>query len=161
MSIELSIVAVGKLQQKYAIEGCRLYEERLKHYLKLKLIEVADVKGHYSDQEKARIECERMDKILSTLDVVVLLDEHGKRQSSTQLASAIESFQQRNQRKIGLVLGGANGFTAEFKLRYPNHWTLSDFTLPHEMARLVMTEQVYRAMTILKNESYHKAGLTG
>lgn len=159
MSIELSIVGVGKLQQKYAIEGCRMYEERLKHYLKLKLIEVPDVKGQYSDQEKARIECERLEKILSPLDAVILLDEHGKRHSSIQLANAFATYQQRNLRRIGLVLGGANGFTAEFKSAYPQHWTLSDLTLPHEMARLVLIEQVYRAMTILKNESYHKPGL--
>jgi len=157
--MEIRMVSVGKLQHGYAVEGCRMYEERLKHYVKLEIHSVSDVKGQYSEQEKARLECERLSKLLVGCEAVVVLDEGGIRLSSVKMAEELEGFQIRNTKKIAFVVGGAAGFTPEFKSVYQRHWRISDFTLPHEMARLLFTEQLYRAMTILKGEPYHRAGL--
>lgn len=159
MSLEVWIVSVGKLHQGYAMEGCRMYEERLKHYVKLQIQVVADVKGNYSEQEKARLECDRLKKALQGFDAVVVLDEQGHRLSSVKMAEVLEEHQEKGQKKLAFVVGGASGFTAEFKEAFPKHWRISDLTLPHEMARLILTEQLYRAMTILKGEPYHKAGI--
>jgi len=159
MSMEIRIVSVGKLQQGYAIEGCRMYEDRLKHYVKLQIQTVPDVKGHYSDHEKAKVECDRLAKALLGCDLVLVLDEGGERISSVKMADFFGALQARGTKKIGFVIGGAAGFTPEFKELFSRHWRISDLTLPHEMARLILAEQVYRAMTILKGEPYHKGGL--
>lgn len=157
--MEIRIVSVGKLQHAYAAEGCRMYEDRLKHYVKLQIQAVSDVKGQYSEQEKARIECERLSKVLLGCDAVVLLDEGGMRLNSVKIAEELLGFQRRSIKKTAFVVGGAAGFTAEFKAEYAKHWRISDLTLPHEMAKLLLTEQLYRAMTIIKGEPYHRAGL--
>jgi 23S rRNA (pseudouridine1915-N3)-methyltransferase len=159
MSMEIRIVSVGKLQQGYALEGCRMYEERLKHYVKLQIQTVSDVKGQYSEHEKAKVECERLAKAVQGCDQVILLDEGGVRLSSVKMADLFQEKQIRGIKKLGFVVGGASGFTAAFKEEFSSHWRISDLTLPHEMARLILTEQIYRAMTILKGEPYHKGGL--
>ena len=159
ISMEVRIVSVGKLRQAYALEGCRMYEERLKHYIKLQVQAVADVKGQFTEQEKARVECEKVMSALQGCEAVVLLDEGGSRLSSVKVADFFEEFRRTGVKKLAFVVGGASGFTPEFKELYSMHWRISDLTLPHEMARLVLTEQLYRAMTILKGEPYHKVGL--
>ena len=88
-------------------------------------------------------------------DLVVVLDERGKQVTSMGLAKQMESDLNRGFKRLVFVMGGAFGMTPELRVRATRVWSLSSLTLPHELARVLALEQLYRAMTILKGEKYH------
>lgn len=139
--IYISKPAVAPVQ-----ELCTDYQGRLGHYIRFESEEIPP-------SDKAD---ERMLKAIRPQDFVVLLDEKGKALSSKGLASFIE---QRMQQSVDLTLliGGAYGFSEAVRKRANSSVRLSDMTMPHQLARLVLLEQLYRAFTIIRNEKYHHA----
>lgn len=100
--------------------------------------------------------CEAIEACISSSDLVVLLDEHGREYTSRQWAEQLQRYMNYGAKRLLLVMGGPYGFTEDFKNRYNQHsWSLSRLTLTHEMARLFAVEQLYRACTILRGEPYH------
>ncbi len=136
-------------------EGIQLYLKRLQHYLPIAYEELKDLKvqGNFEAQRKA--ENDLMLKQLKPTDFVVLLDEKGKDFTSVKFAEWIQQMINKNPRTIVFVIGGAYGFDQTIRDRANAILTLSKMTFTHEMARLIFSEQLYRAMTILRNESYH------
>ncbi len=151
----IKIISPGKIKMSFVNEGIQLYIKRLQHYLPINYEELKDLKvqGNFEAQRKA--ENDLMIKQLKPTDFVVLLDEKGKDFTSVKFAEWMQQMINKNPRAIVFVIGGAYGFDQTLRDRANAILTLSKMTFTHEMARLIFSEQLYRAMTILRNESYH------
>ena len=152
------VVAVGRMRNASLRNACDTFVERIRHYLKLEVKEVRDAGRR--DEEAARA---RHREALALLDAVpdtariIALTRTGRPIDSEQFAAHVEAWQ-RNARDIALVLGGAHGLDPRVLRRAQDRLSLSSMTLPHELARLVLLEQLYRACTILSGHPYHKRG---
>ncbi len=154
--LDITIVAIGQLKEKYFQAAFLEYEKRLRPYVRLKIIELPVRPFSQNDQVKAKeIEGE---KILNFLEKrvkenkpakIYLLAERGQNFSSPQLAAW---FQKNNP--LILIIGGALGFSETLYERYPQI-SLSPLTFPHELSRVILIEQIYCATTILSNKAYH------
>lgn len=148
---------IGKTTEKYLQEGIENYLKRLKHYLPVVVTQLNAGTG--SDPGKI-ISSESMD-VLSRIkprDYVVLLDERGQGMQSTELANKMQQWMLQGFPRIIFIIGGAYGVNEELRKRANTVLSFSSFTFTHQMIRLFLVEQIYRAMTILKNESYHHGG---
>ncbi len=137
-------------------EGIAVYQDRLKHYAKVEYKELPDVpaKGITSDVLKER-EGELFMKHLKPDDVVLLLDENGEHFSSRGFAELLQRRMNSGVKQLVLIIGGAFGFSNAMYARANGKISFSKMTYSHEMVRLLLVEQLYRAHTILKGESYH------
>ena len=141
----------------YLSKGIEEYTSRLKHYVPFEIQYIADAKNTKSltvDQQKAA-EGRNILAALDKSDQVVLLDEHGKQFTSMDFSRYIERKMSTVQRRLVFVVGGPYGFSPEVYARASEKISLSSMTFSHEMIRLIFTEQLYRAMTILRGEPYH------
>lgn len=140
--MKIKIITVGKLSLKPVGELVREYSKRLAHYSPMEMVTVSSV-------EKG------LEKLQAT-DFIVLLDAAGRSFSSEDLARWVEEKQVRSTKQIVFVVGPAEGFSREAKEKANLLLSLSKMTLQHELALVVLLEQLYRAFTILKGEPYHK-----
>ncbi len=157
--MKTEFVYIGKTADKYLEEGMAIFEKRLKHYLNLEVILLPDIKqgGKLpSDQLKSK-EGESILSRLKNDDCLILLDERGKQYSSEQFASTMEQWFQLPYKRLVFQVGGAFGFSDAVYERANFKISLSSMTFSHQMVRLFFLEQLYRAMTILRNEQYHNA----
>ncbi|KUO61921.1 MAG: 23S rRNA (pseudouridine(1915)-N(3))-methyltransferase RlmH [Gracilibacter sp. BRH_c7a] len=159
--LQVKIIAVGKIKEKYMQEGIKEYVKRLRSYARLNIIEVDDepCPEKASALEEARIkqkEAERLLKAISERAFVILLDIKGQELSSTELAQLFEERALSGQSDITFVIGGSLGISKDIESRANLRWSFSKLTFPHQMIRLVLLEQVYRACKINKGEPYHK-----
>lgn len=144
---------MGKDRSGLFAPGVAEYADRLKHHLKVQLVELSE-----SGQSGTRAKEEEGEALLSKLgprDVLMALDERGKSLSSVQLAQWVQQ-QQQSGRDVACVIGGDEGLSDAVKQRAALTLSLSAMTLPHRLARLVLMEQLYRAFTIIRGEPYHK-----
>jgi len=138
------------------VAGINDYAERIGHYMPFGIITILELKNtkNLSEEQQKQAEGELILKQLQPSDTVVLLDEHGKELRSIELASWLE--QKRNTaRRLVFVIGGPYGFSSDVYARANEKLSLSKLTFSHQMVRLVFTEQLYRACTIIKGEPYH------
>jgi 23S rRNA (pseudouridine1915-N3)-methyltransferase len=145
---------IGKTSDSYLREGIEVYSRKLGHYMntEIKIIPVS------SEKNKAKALADESSKILKTIsaqDYVVVLDENGKHFSSVELSKEIQKVLNRSFPKMIFIIGSAYGIDRTLKERADLMLSFSRFTFTHQMIRLLLLEQVYRAMTILKSESYH------
>lgn len=148
------IIAVGKIKEPYWREAIFTYQERLQPFAKVAVREVAP--EPFSPKDKIRAqkkEGERLSKVLVEYEKaqVYLLDEHGKNYTSIDFAKWFS----RQMDEVVLVIGGALGFSEEIKKAYSQKIALSLLTLPHELARVMLFEQLYRAAAIQQGKEYH------
>lgn len=155
--MNIVLLAIGKTRTSYIREGIEEYLKRLKKYVPYELMELPDVKnaGRISIDEQKEAEGNLILSKLSTCDHVALLDERGKHYTSVEFASRLESLLASGKKRLVMVIGGPYGFSKAVYDRADEMQSLSKMTFNHEMVRLFVTEQVYRAMTILRNEPYH------
>jgi 23S rRNA (pseudouridine1915-N3)-methyltransferase len=156
--MKITLIQVGKTVQSFLIEGIDEYQNRLKHYCNFELVTLISVKAAQSSGNIEVIKKSDSNLILSKLntsDFVVLLDENGKEYSSIKFAEFIKSHQLISTKNLVFVIGGAYGFSEELYQRSNAKISLSRLTFSHQMVRLFFTEQLYRAFTIIKGESYH------
>jgi 23S rRNA (pseudouridine1915-N3)-methyltransferase len=141
--VKLTILAVGKLRDAWAREACDEYAKRLKGKLPLEIVECKDD----SDLERKIPPRARL----------WALDERGKQLSSDELASTVKTMMNGGEQGIAFVIGGADGLPRSLVARA--HFTLSlgRMTLPHRLARIILLEQLYRALSIIRGEPYHRA----
>ncbi len=142
---------VGKYSERFASEWFDIYRERLVHYARITWKELPAGKG--SDREKK--EGEQILKLLEPGEKVFLLDERGKTFTSKEFSRFLGKYRDSSNEKICFVLGGAYGYSKEVLEKATGKISLSDFTFPHLLARVIFAEQLYRAFTILKGEDYH------
>jgi len=149
----IALICTGKTSDKYVLEGIKIYAGRLNHYCKFILAEVESGKGNESQIRKK--EAENILKRVGEKDILILLDEKGKEFSSVEFAQTISHYQNISAKNLSFVIGGAYGFSDEVYLRANMKISLSKMTFPHQLARVIFLEQLYRAYTILKGEKYH------
>jgi len=150
------LILVGKTTDKHFAAGISDYVERISHYMPFDVVTIPELKNTKSltEEQQKTGESELILKQLQPSDTVVLLDEHGREQRSIEFARWLE--QKRNTaRRLVFVVGGPYGFSKEVYARANEQLSLSKMTFSHQMIRLVFTEQVYRACTIIKGEPYH------
>lgn len=155
--MDILLLTVGKTTQPYVIEGIDEYLKRLKRYTSYKTECLPDVKGTRSltpDQQKEK-EGENILSSMSQSDYVILLDERGKEYTSMEFAGYLQKIMASGRKRALFVVGGPYGFSKAVYERADAKISLSKMTFTHEMIRLFFTEQVYRAMTILRGEPYH------
>jgi 23S rRNA (pseudouridine1915-N3)-methyltransferase len=154
--MKVELWALGKTSEKYLEAGIEIFEKRLKNYLPFTWTILPDVKLKTADG--ALLKKEEAKMVLSKLnpdDYLVLLDENGQQFTSVQLAQWTERRLSDSRRRMVFLIGGAFGFSPDVYARAQEKLALSKMTFSHQMVRLFFLEQLYRAMTILKNEPYH------
>ena len=156
--MEIELLTVGKTTIRFVEDGIAEYSKRLKHYIPYSIKSLPDVKNASKmDQAKQKeAEGEKILDAISNSDFVVLLDERGKQYSSIEFSAFLEKQMISGRRKVVFVVGGPYGFSKPVYDRADSLLSLSKMTFNHEMVRLFFTEQIYRAMTILRGEPYHQ-----
>jgi 23S rRNA (pseudouridine1915-N3)-methyltransferase len=157
--MKITLIAVGKTEDKYLIEGIEKYLNRLKHYINFNLLIIPDVKNtkNLTEAQQKSKEAELINKQINSNDVVVLMDEKGKKHSSVSFANYLNKQMIGSVQHLVFIIGGPYGFDETIYKRANTSLSLSDMTFSHQMVRLFFVEQLYRAFTILKNEPYHHA----
>lgn len=155
--MEITLLTVGKTTTGYIQTGIDEYCKRLKRYIGFSIKSLPDIKNTKSmteEQQKAA-EGRLILAEISTSDRVVLLDERGDMPTSRGFAEYLQKGMSSGMKRMLFVVGGPYGFSQEVYARADGKISFSRMTFSHEMIRLFFTEQVYRAMTILKGEPYH------
>ena len=159
--MQVKVIAVGKLKEKYLKKGIQEYAKRLGAYTKFEIVEVADEEAPENlsqaemNQVKA-LEGERILQKLSSQEVVFALDLNGKQMTSEDFAQTLEDKMTYGQSKLTFIIGGSLGLSQEVLDRAQHRLSFGPMTFPHQVMRLIIAEQVYRAFRIIRNEPYHK-----
>ena len=155
MKIELAVI--GKTSIGYLKQGIDEYIKRLKHYVPFEIKYIDDIKNtkNISEDQQKRTEGAKILSLLDKSDFVVLLDEHGKEYTSIQYSNYLQKRMLSGAKKVVFVIGGPYGFSQEVYDRANDKISFSKMTFNHEMIRLIFTEQLYRAYTIINHEPYH------
>lgn len=150
------LLLVGKTQDKHFVAGINDYAERIGHYMPFEIRVVPELRNTKSltEQQQKTQEGELLLKQLQPSDTVVLLDEHGTEHRSVEFAVWLQK-KQNTARRLVFIIGGPYGFSEAVYRRANEMVSLSRMTFSHQMVRLVFTEQVYRACTIIKGDPYH------
>ena len=155
--MNITLLVVGKTDEKYLQEGIDVYTKRLKHYVNFDLVVIPalkDQKGATPDEVKER-EAALILKHTAKSDRIVLLDEHGTEHTSIGFAQYLQKQMNAGIRSLTFVIGGAFGFAPSVYAAASDKVSLSKMTFNHQMVRLFFAEQLYRAFTILNHEPYH------
>lgn len=153
----ISIVAVGKIKEKSLSQLIEEYKKRIGAYSKIEIIEISDEPNdRLSDEKVKEIEGQRIIKQLKKDSYVILLSLKGKQMDSIKFSREIEKINTYNSSHITFVIGGSVGVSEQVEQRADLLLKLSEMTFPHNIARLLILEQIYRAYKILNNETYHK-----
>ncbi|MFN4286034.1 MAG: 23S rRNA (pseudouridine(1915)-N(3))-methyltransferase RlmH [Lacibacter sp.] len=149
--------SVGKAHEPYVKTGVEDFTRRIGHYFPVAwtLIPVPKHTAMLSAADLKRREGEVILSWLQPADYLVALDERGKQLSSEGLAAFIEQRSNESVKNLIFLIGGAYGLDAAVLQRANFKWSLSQLVFPHQLVRLILAEQVYRACTILRNEKYH------
>lgn len=151
----IKIICVGKIKEKYFIDALNEYKKRISKYSKLEIIEVSD---EATDNEKIVLarEKEKLLKVINKSDYNIVLDIEGKELSSVELSEKINNIFTNYNSNITFIIGGSCGIDYEIKNMCDFKLSFSKMTFPHQLFRVLLLEQIYRAFKILNNESYHK-----
>ena len=159
--MKIKIFAIGKIKEKYLKDGINEYLERIKPYSQIEIIEVNDEpivdNPHPSEIKKAiDIEGNRVLKLLKPNDYLIGLDLNKKEMTSPEFAEFLNKKFVSGGSNISFVIGGSYGLSDELQQRCNDSISLSKMTFLHQMTRLILLEQIYRAFKINRNETYHK-----
>lgn len=155
--MDITLIVIGKTNARYLIDGIEEYIKRLKHYISFQIQYLPDIKNtkKLSEQQQKEAEGEAFISSLRQGDNVILLDEHGTEMTSMQFSDFLQKKMNSGLRRLVFIVGGPYGFSKAMYERADGKISFSKMTFSHEMIRLFFTEQVYRAMTILRGEPYH------
>lgn len=155
--MKITFLTVGKTEDAYLKDGIDKYVKRLKHYTRLELVDLPELKNTkaLTEQQQKTKEAELILKKITPLDYVILLDEKGVELTSKQFSSYIDKKAVGSTSSLVFVVGGPYGFDQSVYDRANDKLSLSRMTFSHQMIRLFFVEQLYRAFTILKGEPYH------
>src|SRR6056297_3577475 len=160
--MNITLIAVGKMKEAYLLDGLEDYVDRIKHYCNLDMIEVDPARSKHkkNDSQIEKIKEEEGKKILDKLpdgkNYIIALDREGKPVTSEGLAKSINNLKVRGESNITFLIGGSHGLSEEVLNKSDYKMSLSYMTFTHQMSRLILLEQLYRAFKILNNEPYHK-----
>lgn len=159
--MNISIITVGKLKEKYLKQGIDEYLKRLSVYAKMEMIEVSDEKApeELSETEMIQVKQKEGERILSKIHPdahVIALAIEGKMKSSEELADSLDKLATYGKSKVAFVIGGSLGLSQEVLQRADEKLSFSKMTFPHQLMKLILLEQIYRAFRINRGEPYHK-----
>ena len=152
----MKLICVGKIKEKYLNDAIDEYKKRLSKYAKLEIIEIKEARVDEANIVKGLNE--EGDNILKRIkdgEYVILSDLHGKELSSEEFAKEIKSFVDKGASPIDFVIGGTYGLSEDLRKRSNERICLSKLTFTHQMTRVILLEQIYRAFKIINNENYH------
>jgi len=154
--MKTELILVGKTVNKHFVAGIKDYTERIGHYMPFEIRVIPEIKNtkSLSEQQQKDKEGELILKMIQPSDTVVLMDEHGTEFRSIEFAKWLQKKQNTSRRLI-FIIGGPYGFAQPVYDRANELISLSKMTFSHQMVRLIFTEQIYRACTIIKGEPYH------
>ena len=155
------MLAVGKIKEKYLVQGISEYAKRLSRYCKLEIVEVADEKtpdkaGDAVEAQIKETEGRRLLKYIREGDYVVALAIQGKMLDSIELSKLVENLGIQGESSLVFVIGGSLGVSDEVMRRADYLLSFSKMTFPHQMMRMILLEQIYRGYRIMMREPYHK-----
>ncbi|TFJ92001.1 23S rRNA (pseudouridine(1915)-N(3))-methyltransferase RlmH [Lentibacillus salicampi] len=159
--MNISIIAVGKLKEKYLKQGIEEYLKRLSPYAKVRIVELAGEKApeNMSEAEMREVKRKEGERILSNIGrdtYVITLEISGKMLTSEKFAVKLDELTTYGNSKIAFIIGGSIGISEEVQKRSDFALSFSKLTFPHQMMRMILLEQVYRAFRIIRHEPYHK-----
>lgn len=154
--MKTELILVGKTTDRHFQAGIDDYVGRIGHYMPFSVTVIPELKNtkSLSEEQQKEKEGEQILKLVQPSDTLVLFDEHGKEMRSVEFAQWMEKKQQTSRRML-LCVGGAYGFSDAVYARANEKISMSKMTFSHQMIRLIVTEQIYRACTIIKGEPYH------
>ena len=155
--MKIALWSVGRAHEPFVQAGIEAYTKRLSKYFAAdwQIIPVPKNATALSENEMKAKEAESISSLLRDEDYLVALDEQGKNFSSEELSTFISNRASGGTKRIVFLIGGAYGIDASLLQAAKTRWSLSRLTFPHQMVRLILAEQLYRACTILRNEKYH------
>jgi 23S rRNA (pseudouridine1915-N3)-methyltransferase len=155
--VKIKLIVIGKTDQAYLQEGIQVYHKRIPHYLPFEYQLVPDVKNtrKLSEEQQKEKEGELILTQIKPGDELILLDEKGKSLRSTEFARFLEKKMLGGVKTLVFVIGGPYGFSDAVYQKAQGKVSLSKMTFSHQLIRLVFSEQLYRALSIINNEPYH------
>ncbi|NMH72537.1 23S rRNA (pseudouridine(1915)-N(3))-methyltransferase RlmH [Bacillus sp. RO2] len=159
--MNISIITIGKLKEKYLKQGINEYLKRLSAYAKIEIVELPDEKApeQLSDAEMEQVKNKEGERILGKISDdthVIALAIEGKQRSSEELAKEMDKLATYGKSKVAFVIGGSLGLSGDVMKRANDTLSFSRMTFPHQLMKLILLEQVYRGFRIIRNEPYHK-----
>lgn len=159
--MNITILAIGKLKEKYWQDAIKEYSKRLGKYCRIEIIELKEtlLRANPSAADEESVKISEGQQILSKIkpgDYVITLEIQGKPLSSVELAEHIEKLGVSGKSNIVFIIGGSLGLSKEVSKRADFKLSFSAMTFPHQMMRVILLEQIYRSFKIIKNEAYHK-----
>ncbi|AGA70876.1 rRNA large subunit m3Psi methyltransferase RlmH [Desulfitobacterium dichloroeliminans LMG P-21439] len=153
--LQIKVIAVGKIREKFLVDGIKEYTKRLNTSIHLEIVEIADEpcpeRLSFADEERVKSkEGERILKGIGPQEHVILLDLQGKGFSSTGLSEYLDQLVLKGQYSSTFIIGGSLGVSGEVRHRADYRWSFSPLTFPHPLMRLMVLEQIYRAVIINK-----------
>ncbi|MFZ5968301.1 MAG: 23S rRNA (pseudouridine(1915)-N(3))-methyltransferase RlmH [Bacillota bacterium] len=159
--MNVTIISVGKIKEKYLVQAINEYTKRLSRYCKLNIIEISDEKApeNLSDKEMEQIKRTEGENLLKHIKdgmYVIALDIQGKMLSSEELAERLDKLAVQGNSSLAFLIGGSLGLSDEVLQRADFRLSFSPMTFPHQLMRVILLEQIYRGFRIIKGEPYHK-----
>ncbi|MCD7893698.1 MAG: 23S rRNA (pseudouridine(1915)-N(3))-methyltransferase RlmH [Erysipelotrichaceae bacterium] len=159
--MKIKLICVGKLKEKYLVDGIKEYVKRLSAYASVEIIEVDDerIPDHASLAQETYVKAKEGRRVLDKIkqdDYMILLDVSGKEMNSVAFSKHLEKCMIDGKSSIVFVIGGSLGHGEEVLSRANLRLSFSPMTFPHQLMRLILVEQIYRAFKIMRNETYHK-----
>ena len=159
--MKLRVICVGRLKEKFYTDAVNEFKKRLSRFAEVEIVELADEKApeKLSDAELEQIKLAEGRRILGKLadgETVVALDIRGVQLSSTELAEKLKNLMLEGKSRIAFIIGGSNGLSSEVLTRADFKLSFSKMTFSHQIFRIMLVEQLYRAFKIINNEPYHK-----
>ena len=158
--MNINIVAAGKIKERYLAEGIAEFMKRLRPYAQMHILEISEekMKENPSPAEKEKILSQEGERLLRQVpdgSYLIVLDVYGKESSSEELAARIDALGLQGQSNITFLIGGAFGLSREVRAAAKERLSFSRMTFTHQMVRLLLVEQIYRAFKINRGEKYH------
>lgn len=155
--MNLITICIGKTDERALEDLCQKYEKRLPIHWNYVRLEIPDIKNrkNLSESQQKEKEAELLLSKITPTDYVILLDEKGTQMNSSKFARKIQSLMNQSTKQVIFVIGGPYGFSDEMYARANQKLSLSEMTFTHQMVRLFLVEQLYRAFTILQGKPYH------
>ena len=154
--MKINIIAIGKKLPEWISNGIHHYEKQLPKHLNFKIIQLESQNRKKQNISIVKeIEGEMLLKEAENSNILIAMDEHGQQKSTTDLKDSLNQWSQ-NGDNVSIIIGGADGLSSRCLEASSEKWALSRLTLPHSMARLLITEQLFRAYTLTINHPYHR-----
>lgn len=152
--LKINVICVGSIKEKFFADAINEYSKRLSKFCKLQIVEVDEESREQNVQKKIKIESEKLEREMR--GHVILLDRVKKEISSEELSFMIEDLKNDGVSEISFIIGGSNGVSDELKTKANKCISFGKITFPHQLFRVLLLEQIYRAFTILAGTPYHK-----